>query len=446
MLLDEAFTLVPQTLVPADLTLFRSNIDPLWIEQALELMGTATVRKRRLPAEQVIWLVVGMALLRNQSIERVAAMLDLALPSTTGDLVAKSALSQARQRLGSEPMEYLFRVTGHTWAHKSADAHRWRGLGVYGLDGTTLRVPDSESNWEAFGGQASNGDRNGSAYPTVRAVALMTLRSHLLVDMRFGAYKCSELALARELWELLPEKSLAIVDRNFLVVPDLQAFQSAGTERYWITRAKKTTKLKTLRRLGKNDEIVEVELAPDYRRQIAFTGQLIARAIKYQRKGHPPSTLVTSLLDASRYPANELVALYHERWEIELGYDEVKTHLLEREESIRSRTPDGVRQEIWGIGLAYNLVRLEMERAADEAGVAPTRISFVNALALIRFTLMAISTPPLAPGTAPKQLSSMRNQLKLLVLPPRRERGSPREVKIKMSNYTRKKSRRETAK
>src|SRR5512139_2767583 len=95
LLLDDAFTLVPQTLVPTDLTQFRSHVDPLWIEQALEITGTATIRKRRLPAEQVVWLVIGMALLRNQSIERVAAMLDLALPSTTGDLVAKSALAQA---------------------------------------------------------------------------------------------------------------------------------------------------------------------------------------------------------------------------------------------------------------------------------------------------------------------------------------------------------------
>jgi hypothetical protein len=123
----------------------------------------------------------------------------------------------------------------------------------------------------------------------------------------------------------------------------------------------------------------------------------------------------------------------------ELRYDEIKTHLLEREEAIRSRTPEGVRQEIWGIALAYNLVRLEMERAADEAGIEPNRISFVNALALIRNAWLMWSTPPLAPGRIPEGLLRLRHVLKLLVLPPRRrERAYPRAVKIKMSAYRRK--------
>jgi hypothetical protein len=149
--------------------------------------------------------------------------------------------------------------------------------------------------------------------------------------------------------------------------------------------------------------------------------------------------LVTSLLDPERYPAKELIALYHERWELELGYDEVKTHLLEREECIRSRTPDGVRQELWGIALAYNLIRVEMERAAAEAGVEPTRISFVAALALIRAELFWLSGPRLAPGTIPKKLLRLRANLKRLVLPPRRpERSFPRAVKRKMTAYARK--------
>ena len=113
--------------------------------------------------------------------------------------------------------------------------------------------------------------------------------------------------------------------------------------------------------------------------------------------------------------------------------------MLAREETIRSRTPEGVRQELWGIALAYNLVRVEMEHAADEAGVEPTRISFVNALALVRYTWLISSTPPLAPGKIPARLMDLRRQLGLLVLPERRpERSYPRAVKIKMSNYLRK--------
>jgi len=119
--------------------------------------------------------------------------------------------------------------------------------------------------------------------------------------------------------------------------------------------------------------------------------------------------------------------------------DEIKTHPLDRQEAIRSRTPQGVRQEVWGILLAYNLVRVEMERAADEAGVEPTRISFVNALSLIRTAWLVWSTPPLAPGRIPEHLLDLRRHLGLLLLPERRsERRYPRVVKIKMSNYDKK--------
>jgi hypothetical protein len=131
------------------------------------------------------------------------------------------------------------------------------------------------------------------------------------------------------------------------------------------------------------------------------------------------------------------VTLYRERWEIELGYDEVKTHLLEREETIRSRTIDGVYQEVWGILVAYNLVRLEMERIAAEADVAPSRISFVTALRFIRdeWSWCAVASP----GAIPARLQRLRDRIKSFILPARRtKRSCPREVKIKMSNYPRK--------
>ena len=138
------------------------------------------------------------------------------------------------------------------------------------------------------------------------------------------------------------------------------------------------------------------------------------------------------------------MALYHERWELELGYDEIKTELLDREETIRSKKPEGVKQELWGILLAYNLVRLEMERIANEADVEPTRISFVEALRLIRDEWEWLSVA--SPGAIPKRLEALRRNLKRYVLPPRRARSFPRVVKIKMSNYDRKRPLAERAK
>lgn len=440
MQLQKALESLPGFVVPADFGRFREHIDPAWIEEALGSTGTASVRRRRFPAEQAIWLVIGMALLRRESIERVVAMLGLALPVANGRTAAKSSIAQARSRLGEDPLAYLFSVTADRWAAESADRHRWRGLSLYGLDGTTLRVPDSPSNWAAFGGQCGNGTRNGSAYPLVRMVALMTLRSHILSAVRFADYATGETTLSDEFWNELPDNSLTVVDRNFLVADDLTRLEHSGANRHWLTRAKSTTKLRVLKRLGRHDEIVEITLSDRTRRLHPDLPPVwTARAIRYQRKGFRPSTLLTSLLNAEKYPAAELVALYHERWEIELGYDEIKTHLLDREEAIRSRTPGGVRQEIWGIALAYNLVRLEMERAADAAGVEPSRISFVNALALIRNAWLMWSTMPFAPGRIPEGLRSLRNAIKLLILPPRRpQRAYPRAVKIKMSAYNRK--------
>lgn len=438
--LEQAFESLPELVVPADFGRFRQHIDPAWIEEALLTTGTASVRRRRLPADQVVWLVVGMALLRNESIERVVAMLGLALPSSSGGTAAKSGIARARQRLGEEPLEYLFAFTAEHWATQSATRHHWRGLALYCMDGTTLRVPDSPENWAAFGGQCGNGKRGGSAYPMVRLVALMALRSHLLYSLSFGDYATGEVTLAEDCWPVVPSNSLTIVDRGFMVAHQLTRLQRGAENMHWLTRAKKTTRLRTIEKLGPSDRLVEIRLSDSTRRahpELPAVWQ--ARAITYRRKGFRSSTLLTSLCDARRYPADEIVALYHERWDHEIGYDEVKTHLLDRQEAIRSRTPDGVRQEIWGIALAYNLVRLEMERAADEAGVEPNRISFVNALALIRNAWLAWSTPPLAPGRIPQGLVELRRYLKLLVLPPRRpERSYPRAVKIKMSAYNRK--------
>ena len=441
---DEAFAAAATYAKPESLESFRRAIKPAWIEEALTATGTATVRRRRLPVEEVIWVVLGMALFRDRPIEDVVSKLDLALPG--GGTVARSSVAEARARLGSEPMKWLFERTASEWAHASAAAHRWRGLSLYGIDGSSLRVPDTEENRAHFGGQPG---RRGSesGYPMARVVALMVLRSHLLAGVWFGPYGGThELAPAKELQKAVPDDSLTVVDRGFLAAPMLLGISSAGQNRHWLTRAKSTSKWRSLRRLGKGDELVEMKVSAHARKQDpSLPRTWTMRAIRYQRKGFAPQTLLTSLLDAETYPAEELAALYHERWELELGYDELKTELLDREETIRSKTRAGVEQELWGIVLAYNLVRLEMARVAKSAKVEPTRISFVESLRLICDEWMWLSVT--SPGAIPKRLATMRKNLKRYILPPRRsKRLYPRAVKIKMSNYDRKRPAVETAK
>jgi hypothetical protein len=175
-----------------------SHLDPAWVEEALLTTGTATIRRRRLPAEQAVWLVLGMALMRDKPITAVASHLEIALPAPDGSrTVASSALSQARARLGSEPMEWLFVRSAEEWTGRSAAADRWRGLALYGVDGTTLRVADTVENREHFGDHDAGAHEGGrdvriSGYPLMRLVVVMALRSHLLAAARFGPYETDE--------------------------------------------------------------------------------------------------------------------------------------------------------------------------------------------------------------------------------------------------------------
>lgn len=432
-MLDEALVSVASYAVPDSLEGLKAHVDPAWIEDALTWSGSTSIRRRRLPAEQVVWLVIGMGLYRDEPIERVVELLDLALPDRKDTLVAKSAVAQARQRLKESALEYLFEVTAKEWSARSADAHRWRGLALYGWDGTTIRVPDSPENRAEFGGQRAGSGRGESGYPQVRVVATMALRSHILSSFRVADYHTGETTLARNLWDEVPDNSLVIFDRNFLVKKDLIRFEMSGNK-HWLSRSKKNTRWASVKKLGRNDELVELEV-----NEAGFPSTWELRAIHYKRRGFPPSTLLTSMLDPDVYPAKEIIALYHERWETELGYDEIKTHMLDRQEAIRSRTPEGVRQELWGIAIAYNLIRQEMARVAEQVDVPPTRISFVTAMALIKDTIAHLRGARLALGTIPRRLEQMSKNLKRLVLPERRpKRAYPREVKIKMSNYPRK--------
>lgn len=436
MALAEALLEVGTGRADASFTLFAQTLDPRWIEAALQATGGASVRRRKLPAEYVVWLVIGMGLLRDRSIAEVVRHLHLVLPGVAppaGQHVTGGAIVQARDRLGDQPLAALFATTAAQWATASADEHRWRGLAIYGVDGSQLRVPDSPENDQTFG--RPRGGRGRAGYPQVRVVALMVLRSHLLAGLAVGACADGEVTLAASLWPTLPDDSLTIVDRGFLSYLLFHQLQSGGAHRHWLTRAKKHLQWDRRKRLGPHDVLVDLPVHRHLRRaHPELPETLPARAIRYHRRGFRPQTLLTSLLDPVAYPAAEIVALYHERWELEIGFDEVKTHTLEREEALRSRAPERIRQEIWGLAIGYNLVRLEMARVAARAAVAPQRISYRHTLMLIRnFWLTAWLAPP---GVLPRRLEALQDELALLLLPPRRsQRRFPRAVKIKMSNY-----------
>jgi len=420
----------------AGLDLFSSELDLDTIRRALEATGTATIRRRKLPAEHVVWIVVGMGLFRDRPVSAIARHLNLVLPDARRPRgigqITGGAIVQARDRLGSEPLDALFGDTADNWATASADKHRWRGLVVYGLDGSTLRIPDTEENEAVFGRPGAS--RGRSAYPQVRVVALMVLRSHILAAFGFGPCTSSELKLAENLWPQIPDDSITLLDRGFISYKVFHDIQSNGNNRHWLTRAKAKLKSRVIKRLGPGDVLVELPINRSLRRaHPELPKTLQARAIRYQRRGFRRQTLLTSLLDPIRYPAAEIAEIYHERWELEIGFDEIKTHTLEREEALRSRAPERIRQELWGLAIGYNLVRVEIEHAAQRIGAPPSRISYRASLLMIRnFWLAAWQVET---GNLPRRLDILHEDIALNLLPPRRPRRYPRAVKIKMSNY-----------
>jgi len=421
-------------------SIFSRNLDFAWVKRILESTGSATVRRRKLPAEFVAWLVIGMALLRDRSIEEVVHHLDLVLPEARRSArqratVSSSAVAQARTRLGPLPIQALFVDTAAHWATPSADALRWRDLAVYGVDGTTLRTHDTDENEREFG--RPNSGRSPGAYPQLRLIAVMVLRSRLLADVALGPYTSNEQRIAAELWPRLPERSLTVMDRGFINYAVFHQIATHGTDRHWLVRAKSNLKWTVVRSLGHGDDLVQLPIHRKLRKQTTdLPATISARAITYQRPGFRPQVLLTSLLDPEAYPAAEIAVLYHERWELEIGFDEIKTHSFDGAITLRSKSPDRVRQELWGLAIAYNLVRLEIEHVARKLDVDPLRISYRHALMLIRNFL--VSAWFARPGVLPKRLDTLHREVALLLLPKRRNRKYPRVVKIKMSNYPKK--------
>lgn len=199
--------------IPPDLATLSQDLPAELIEQALASTATAAVRLRRLPAQQVVWLVLGLALFRHLNIVQVVDQLGLAVQKGNKPVVP-SAIHKARNRLGPLPLAWLFHATAQAWAHHSAAQQPFKGLSVYGADGTTLRVPDSPDNREHFGGTHTH--RGPSGYPLCRLVALMALRSHLIAAAEFGPYTTGEHGYAQSLWDQVPDHSLVVLERGFL--------------------------------------------------------------------------------------------------------------------------------------------------------------------------------------------------------------------------------------
>src|SRR3989442_971905 len=248
-------------------------------------------------------------------------------------------------------------------------------------------IADTLENVAYFGRPPSR-HGEGAGYPQLRLVTLLALRAHLLAAAAFGPYRTSELALATPVWATLPEHALVILDRGFCCYALFHTLASPDRDRHWVVRARSGPTALTqavVQRFGPGDALVELRPSPaTCAKHPDLPPTLRVRAVRVQCRGFRPYWVFTSLRNPATHPAADLAALYHERWELELAFDELKTHTCERVEALRSKAPARVEHEVWGPLLAYNLVRLVMSRAAPRARARPVLLSYRYALLAVR--------------------------------------------------------------
>jgi hypothetical protein len=431
---DDALHFLVQAQEAPDWTRLGQHLPYEWIEQAVAYTGKASIRQRRLPAEQVVWLLVALALYRHQSISEVLDDLDLALPDAQTPFVSKSAIAQARQRLGAAPLRALFEISARAWSEQDRKQYLFKGLSLFAMDGTTLKTADTPEHREHFGEQVYPSGRI-SSYPQVRGVTLTAVPTHLIRDAKFGPYGINEMLYAKELLSSIPDDSVTVFDKGFLSAEILCGLTSGESNRHFIIPAKANTKWEVVGGTA-DDAIVEMRVSPQARKKCPDLPETWrARAITIIDQSARKHVLLTSLLDLKRYSAKDIAACYTQRWRIETSYRELKQTMLGMALTLRSRTIEGVYQEIWGTLTAYNLIRLEIAKAALTVKCEPTEISFIRAFHIIQYELHWAAVTR-AQGKLPALLQRLRDRLVMLLNEERPGRKLDRAVKALPQRYT----------
>jgi hypothetical protein len=371
------------------------------VREVLAETGKASVRERDLPAQVMIYYAIALALYMGAGTREVLRCLLEGLRWLWGAeavrIAGKSGISQARTRLGAEPLRRLYEQVVRpvaTSATRGAWYRQWR---LVSLDGSCLDVADTEANDRAFGRpEASRGE---SAFPQIRFVALVENGTHVLFDARLGRFTDGETTLAHDALTALRPGMLCLADRQFFGHALWQTAAATGADLLW--RVKHNLRLPREVRLADGSYLTTIYPSEKDRRHKANGVQV--RVVEYRLEGIAGAELlyrlVTTILDPAAAPAVELAALYHERWEIETALDELKTHLRGARVVLRSKTPELARQEFWGLMLAHFAVRGLMHEAALRADEDPDRLSFLHAVRVVRRKLpLFVALSPSAPA------------------------------------------------
>jgi hypothetical protein len=373
------------------------------VHAVLKATGRASIRERDLPAHVVVYFVIALAFYMQSSTREVLRCLLEGLQWLLGPLAeikvaGVSGISQARTRLGWEPMLQLHDELVKPIAVPATRGAWYRSWRLVSLDGSTLDIADEPANEAAFGRPGSS--RGESAFPQIRFVSLVENGTHVLFGSQMAGCRTSEIALAEIVLPNLRPGMLCLADRNFFGYPLWQRAQATGADLLWRVKAK--SRLPREQWLPDGSYLSQIYSSEKDRRH--KTNGIKVRVIDYRLEGvedaEPIYRLITTILDHEQAPAAEFAALYHERWEIETALDEFKTHLRGANIVLRSKTPDLVRQEFYGFIMAHFAVRGLMHEAALKADIDPDRLSFLHAVRVVRRKLPGFAAIP--PSVAPR--------------------------------------------
>ena len=376
------------------LGVIAKTFPPDRVQQVLAETGKASERERDLPAQVMVYYAIAMALYMGSSTREVLRCLLEGLRWLWGAVAGKSGISQARSRLGEVPLRRLYEQVVQPVATRATKGAWYRGWRLVSLDGSTLDVADVAENGTAFGYPGAS--RGESAFPQLRFVALVENGTHVLFGAKLGRYADSETTLAHDVVSALQPGMLCLADRYFFGYALWRATTATGADLLW--RVRSNLRLPRVTVLTDGSYLSVIYPSEKDRRHATHAIQV--RVVEYRLEGvadaEPLYRLVTTILTPAQAPAADLAALYHERWEIEGALAELKTQLRGAQVVLRSKTPDLVRQEFWGLLLAHFAVRGLMHEAALRANEDPDRLSFLHAVRVVRrkLPLLAAFPPP----------------------------------------------------
>ena len=370
------------------LGVLTERVTPELVDQVLAEHGRESRRPGALPPRFMVYFVLALALFQQDSYDDVAENLVGALGGMDQSVPNKSSFTRARQRLGAGPLEGLFRALAGSVAPKGLAGSFYRGMRLAAVDGFVLDVPDTIANRVFFGGPSDTKGRD-VGFPQTRVVTLTETGTHASIDAAVGAFNGGEPELAIRLAGSAAGM-LVLMDRAFPGVALWKAYTQAGA--HLLLRARSCVAKRPIQILADGTYLARMSLAGQ---RASHPGGVTVRVVEYRVDGGEVIRLLTDLLDVDAYPAAELAALYHERWEAESAYRQIKTFQRGPAQVLRSAGPELVRQEVWAHLVVHHCLAQIVMRLAEAGGLDPDRICFVKVLKHVRRSVIrqCVETP-----------------------------------------------------